>query len=213
MNRGGSERCIACGAPALVRMQGDTLCARCGLERSSRPNEPTRRGGRAVLLGLLSSGFLAKMLIGAAAVAAIGGAATGISRVTPDPGIARTTTTSSIVETEVPASGLVAPGTAVNVVAEPPASEELVERALAYVTEVETWGECVSLAAREHSGEGLDPKEECGEMPAASDLDLEDEKTADKIAKTEDKATKDDEKTADKILKTEDKVDPSDEDE
>ncbi len=152
-----------------------------------------------MLLGLLSSGFLAKMLIGAAAVAAISGAAVGISRVAPDPDIAQTTTTSRFVETEMPASGIDAPGTAANVVADPPASEELIERALAYVVEVETWGECVSLAAREHSGEGLDPKEECGEMPAASDLDLEDVKTADKIAKTEDKA-------ADKAAKTEDKA-------
>ena len=80
MNRHGPERCKFCGAPATVRMQGLTLCARCGLERSSGRRGTVRRGHRAVLLGLLSSGFLAKMVVGAVALAAVGGVAVAIPR-------------------------------------------------------------------------------------------------------------------------------------
>ncbi|MDH3397467.1 MAG: hypothetical protein OEM81_06480 [Acidimicrobiia bacterium] len=52
-------------------------------------------------------------------------------------------------------------------------ADAIVERAYEYAEAVQTWGECVSAAARDHSSEALDPKEVCGDTPEPADHGLE----------------------------------------
>lgn len=131
----------------MVRMHGDSLWARCELERSSDPKGSVRRSTRAVL-GLLSSGFPAKMLIGTVAMAAVGGVAVGVAAgildkpaggtMTTEAGVRSTT---SIIDGPTPVAQDVSP------------AEDLVDRALEYAEDVRESGECGSTVARDHSGD------------------------------------------------------------
>ena len=156
MNRNRPERCKDCGAPAAVRMQGVSVCGRCGLERSSRGTN--HMSWRTALLGILSSGFLAKMLLGAVAVAAFGGVAVSLPADAPE---APPASAQTLLQTDAPfvETDLVQPVLA---------DDALLERVHAYVASVQEWGDCVSEAARDHSGERFDPKEACGDTPIAA---------------------------------------------
>ena len=163
MNRHGPERCKYCGAPAAVRMQGVSLCARCGLERSSGgTNHITRR---TALLGILSSGFLAKMVLGAVAVASAGAVAVSRPAEPADAPMVNPTATQTLLQSEAPLIE--------TEVVETLPPNALLERVSAYAESVQKWGECVSDAAREHSGGPFDPKEACDDMPAASEHGLD----------------------------------------
>ena len=199
-------------------MNGVSLCARCGLERSSGgANRITRR---AALVGLLSSGFLAKLLLGAVAVAAVGGVAATMPRTTPYAPFEAAATTQTLLQVNVP----VKPEALAATEEAMPATEALVENVHEYAMALQMWGDCVSEAARGHSGTSFDPKTACGETPAAaaygfsdrrpSALVKADEKAADKDetddaaeTKADEKAeaaeTKADEKAADKDEKAE----------
>jgi hypothetical protein len=156
-----------------------------------------------VLLGLFSSGFVAKMLVGAVAVAAVGGVAAGVTaqpRSRPAP-------TPTVAPSFVPADAATPPT----------APDELIELVNEFVDDVRAWGDCVSAAAQDHDAGAFDPKVACGETPTASDHGLNDgrlplpDKADDKITKTADKAddkiTKTADKADDKITKTADKAD------
>jgi hypothetical protein len=144
-------------------MQGVSLCARCGLERSSGGTNHLSR--RTALLGILSSGFLAKMVLGAVAVAAAGAVAVSRPAEPADAPIVSPAATEILLQTEAPLIE--------TEVVETLPSNVLLERVSAYVESVQEWGECVSDAAREHSGEPFDPKEACDDMPAASEHGLD----------------------------------------
>ena len=162
MNRNGPERCKSCSAPAAVRMQGISLCARCGLERSSGGTSRVSR--RMALLGILSSGFLAKMVLGAVAVAAVGGVVvSGNGNAGAPP--ATTATAQTLLQTQ-------APVLAADLVPSISADDALVERVYEYADAVQRWGDCVSAAAREHSGGPFDPKATCGATPDATEHGL-----------------------------------------
>jgi vacuolar-type H+-ATPase subunit H len=201
-------------------MQGISLCARCGLERSTGGTNGISR--RTALLGILSSGFLAKMLLGAVALAAVGGgvAVSGPPRVADAPSGA-TATTPSFLQTE---ANLVNPGIIASSVA-PETLDDLVEQANSYARALRSWGDCVSSAARDYQGGAFDPHAACGETPSSSDYGLDSpqllkvekestvqadqaiakatEKAVDKAAATIDKAT---EKTATTVEKAVDKA-------
>lgn len=150
-------------------MQGVSLCARCGVAQSSTDSAPLRRSRRAVLLGLLSSGLLAKVALGAAALAAVGGvaatmASTG-SAPTPVTAVAQPLATTST-------AGLGTASSNAQQVLVPQTEPDLVHQAEQFAAELEVWGECVAEAARAHSGEAFDPEEACGETPKASDHGL-----------------------------------------
>ena len=164
MNRHGPERCKDCGAPAAVRMQGVSFCARCGLERSSGGTNRISR--RTALLGIFSSGFLAKMVIGAVAVAALGGVAVSLPHEAADAPIGAPASTQTFLHTD---TALVE----TDLVEPLPADDALLERVHAYVESVQQWGDCVSDAARKHSGEPFDPKTTCGPTPAAAEHGLD----------------------------------------
>ena len=72
--------CATCGSDAVANVRGLWLCARCGLRHTTGAigvgDPPTRqhRGSRRrTLLATLGSGLATKILIGTAAVAAVGG--------------------------------------------------------------------------------------------------------------------------------------------
>jgi hypothetical protein len=112
-----------------------------------------------MLFGLLSSSLLAKVVFGAAALAAVGGVAAAM----PSPDIA-----------PAPATTVVQPlanSTSVSNVYST-AEQDLVHEATQFAAEVVAWGECVAEAARAHSGEAFDPEEACGDTPKASDHGL-----------------------------------------
>jgi hypothetical protein len=139
-------------------MQGVSLCARCGIERSSAEPTPLRRTRRAVIFGLLSSGFLTKMALGTVALAAAGGIAVSLPVVEQAP---------IVVEASVPSE---VPGA--QVVNGPNDADETVRHAEEFAAEVRSWGQCVAEAASEHSGGAFDPVEACGPTPSPDDHGL-----------------------------------------
>ena len=176
-------------------MNGVSLCARCGLERSSGgANRITRR---AALVGLLSSGFLAKLLLGAVAVAAVGGVAATMPRTTPYAPFEAAATTQTLLQVNVP----VKPEALAATEEAMPATEALVENVHEYAMALQMWGDCVSEAARGHSGTSFDPKTACGETPAAAAYGFSNRRPS-ALVKADEKAeaaeTKADEKAADK---------------
>ncbi len=78
-----------------------------------------------------------------------------------------------------------------------PATEALVENVHEYATALQMWGDCVSEAARDHSGTSFDPKTACGETPAAAAYGFSDRRPS-ALVKADEKAdaaeTKADEK-------------------
>ena len=145
-------------------MQGVSFCARCGLERSSGGTNRISR--RTALLGILSSGFLAKMVLGAVAVTALGGVAVSLPHETADAPIGPPASTQTLLQTDT------AP-VETDLVEPLPADDALLERVHAYVESVQQWGDCVSDEARKHSGGPFDPKTVCNDMPAASEHGLD----------------------------------------
>jgi hypothetical protein len=114
-----------------------------------------------VLFGLLSSSLLAKVVFGAAALAAVGGVAAAMP--SPDTAPAPVTAVVQPPAHATPASVGTASGRA---------EQDLVHLAEQFAAEVEVWGQCVAEEARAHSGEAFDPEEACGEPPKASDHGL-----------------------------------------
>lgn len=143
-------------------MQGVALCARCGLERSSTEPTPHRRTRRAVLLGLLSSGFLAKMALGAAALAAVGGIAVTLPTADPPPEPA-TTVTDTSTPVEMPGA---------QITTGRDSGSDIARLAEEFTGKVKDWGKCVSEEASAHSEGPFDPRDKCGEVPHPADFGL-----------------------------------------
>lgn len=132
------------------------------------------------------------MVVGAVALAAVGGVA--VSLPSQDPA-----TTSTTIQSTAPEGG-----PAVLVASEDPTDERLVEQVLLYAAEVQAWGECVSATARTHSGGAFDPAETCGESPKAAAHGLGGDRS---MANSEDRAAKADEKAAQKAAQVDEEID------
>jgi hypothetical protein len=104
------------------------------------------------------------MVLGAVAVAAAGAVAVSLPYEAADAPFVNPAATEILLQTETPLIET-------EVVETLPANA-LLERVSAYVESVQQWSDCVSNAAREHSGGPFDPKEACGDTPAASEHGL-----------------------------------------
>ncbi len=132
------------------------------------------------------------MVVGAVALAAVGGVAASLPGQAP-------ATTSTTIQSVAPGGG-----PAILVAGEDPTDERLVDQVLLYAAEVQAWGECVSAAARTHSGGAFDPAETCGESPKAAAHGLGSDRS---MANSEDRAAKADEKAAQQAVKADDQAD------
>jgi hypothetical protein len=181
------EQCVACGAAAAVRVTGTSFCASCGLRQHgttfSPPTPPTvRRSHRAALVGILSSGFLVKMLMGAVALAAVGGVTASLrSEPVPVAGdvipvvetmIPSTSTTFAPAATDTPA---VVTDDDTRVDTDESATRNGGESAAVYdyVVSIQAWAECVSDAATAHLGGEFYPSEICGDLPEPGDFGVD----------------------------------------
>ena len=174
-----NEKCVLCGTSAAVRVRGTSFCSSCGVSQYSAdttsPVTLHRRTKRAALFAVFSSGILVKTLLGAVALAAVGGVAATTVLGSDDPpdapaivaasiGPTTSTTTTTTGTTALPA---VAP------TANPEASSPVDVAAVAdYATAIQLWAECVSTAASAHSGGAFDPQAACGPHPNATDFGI-----------------------------------------
>lgn len=191
----GTTPCESCGREAVARVHTQWLCARCGLHRTavvaglrSDAAEATSpvRSWRTPLKAAIGSGLAAKVLIGAAALAAVGGAVATdpaldlVPPSDPPPTVAPIVpATSSLPEDLPPSTNATAaettapgigPADADNAsrpidVAENPANVQN------YIEAVHEWSGCVEKAEhnfanlRPVSGERFNPFDACGERP------------------------------------------------
>ncbi len=95
-------------------------------------------------------------------MAAAGGVAATLPRETPHEEVATVTSANSVAASSTGALGTIKTST----------EEMFVQRARAYAAAVQSWGDCVSKAARSHSGGAFDPEQLCDKMPAAADHGL-----------------------------------------
>jgi hypothetical protein len=127
-----------------------------------------RRKQRFALFGLLSSGFLVKLLLGAVAVAAVGGVTASAVRQSDEPAVAvevmvpETQAPATTVEELEPETITVTEATSTTVVAE----DGQISSAQEYAAAVQVWADCVSREAAAHSGGAFDPHEECPDKPS-----------------------------------------------
>ena len=173
------EQCVSCGAAAAVRVTGTSFCASCGLRQHGRGGVVSaplgRRSHRAAALGILSSGILVKMLMGAVALAAVGGVTASL----------RSEAVSASADPVPAVTAAASPGTTVTPVVastdETIAAVELSNETGAvpdavheYVLAVQAWAECVAEAATAHSGGAFDPHENCLDYAVPGDFGLDD---------------------------------------
>lgn len=175
--------CRVCRDDAIARMDGVWLCARCGLQGTtasspSRSAEDTGwRHRRVALRTALASGLAAKVLIGAAAVAAVGGAVAGTTVPQPDfphPPATQPPPQSPLTQDvpPTPSDGTEAGGVAAGGQITP-ASGSLPgtppEPIASFVEGVLEWSACVDAAvhafAESPPGTGFDPFAECPDRP------------------------------------------------
>jgi hypothetical protein len=181
------EQCVSCGAAAAVRVTGTSFCASCGLRQhgttSAPPRTPTvRQSHRAALVGILSSGFLVKMLMGAVALAAVGGVTASLrSEPVPVAGdvipvvetmIPGTSTTFSTAATDTPAIGT-DDDTGVDAGKSATANGGESAAVHDYAVSIQAWAECVSDAVTAHLGGEFDPSAACGDLPAPGDFGVD----------------------------------------
>ena len=172
------EQCVLCGTTAAVRVSGTSFCASCGLHQFSGGHSATaqprqRRTRRAAILGLFSSGFLLKMLLGAVAVAAVGGVAASTMMQPNAPQLLSPATTLAVAptvdSTVITTAGDATPVTVESEVESPNGDTSQRAAAEAYVAAVQEWANCVAEAASDHSGERFDPMAACPNKPSPQD--------------------------------------------
>ena len=192
--------CESCGKDAIARVASKWLCARCGgLQQTNAsagigttPDEaspgPTR-SWRGITRAAVGSGLVAKVLIGAAALAAVGGA---VVTDVPPPTFPPTSTPSTSTPADLPVKIVpslppsasetardatpeksIPPTTA----SSGPTSSEAAEQAAAVVEEARLWNACINDAVHAFaigasaSGSGFDPFDHCGERPKFSNAE------------------------------------------
>ncbi len=177
-----NERCVLCGDNAAVRVRGTSFCAACGLNQYSADATapaPRRRPRRAPFLALITSGLFVKGLLGAVALAAVGGAAatTVFSHDSPDNAPVATTVVQAVQTTSAPASDApVSAIVAATATTEEPDAQtvDFDDPVFAYVAAVQAWSDCVAEAAASHVGGPFDPNEACPNKPGPDDFGLVD---------------------------------------
>lgn len=183
-----SSSCASCGGAALAKVGGRWLCARCGLEETAVAGAPaagrpgTSRPLRRSAAALIGSSLAAKILIGAAALAAVGGV------LVADPGshgstpprvtttaasradAAATTAPAAVDRDATPAPASVVPA-GDGPPSETPGAGEMPPDVARFVDDLQDWADCVQeqaqqfAASRPDPGSGFDPAV-CGERPA-----------------------------------------------
>ena len=162
------ERCDFCSERAVAYQNGATVCGKCGVRRTFGHDVTTSK--RIGLIGLLSSGLLAKAMLGSVALAAVGGWA-ATSALSQPPG--------SQTPPPVPVERISEDTLRNTIVELSPALDEVlttaqdqVEKAHDLAEASQTWADCVSDLAAAHRGGPFDPKSACGERPTPSDFGL-----------------------------------------
>ena len=194
--------CQSCGNEAIARVHSQWLCARCGLHRtnavagigssggSSRPGPA--RSWRGAVRAAIGSGLAAKVLIGAAALAAVGGAVatdappvpTPPASTPPSPPVgpplspvpgelpevaadqAVAATTPGVIPGERGSAGILSAGTPAQI----PTNVSL------YIEAVHDWSACIDARAHEFAepllAVGLDPFAACGDRPTPGQFNI-----------------------------------------
>ena len=193
--------CQSCGNEAIARVHSQWLCARCGLHRthavagigSSSGNSHTgrARSWRAVKAAI-GSGLVAKVLIGAAALAAVGGAVATDAPPVPAPPAstppsppvgppmsplpgelpevaadqAVAATTPGVIPAERGSAGIPPAGTPAQI----PTNVSL------YIEAVHGWSACIDARAHEFAeplmAVGINPFEACGDRPTPGQFNI-----------------------------------------
>ena len=175
-----NERCVLCREQAVVRVRGTSFCASCGLSQYEigGAESPTTRRSRRAIVAFFTSGIFIKGLLGAVAVAAVGGAAATSVRDDPTAASAapETTAVTRVVPTTVepPVEPPVERAAIVSITKTtvgPPAQLEIVDAVARYVVAVEAWADCVSETEAQ-STEAFDPEQECPGKPEPGDSGL-----------------------------------------
>ena len=177
-----NEQCVVCGTGAAVRVGGTSFCGSCGVKQftATDPVKAGRRPRRAVWFSLLTSSLLLKSLLGAVAVAAVGGVAGAALQPAGD--LSPATTTSTVVTTSAVVIDDASENSSAPIVVAAaegpsqaegdvsvPATDHDVE---GFVAAIQEWADCVSAAASAHSGGGFDPVAACDEKPSPADYGI-----------------------------------------
>ncbi len=154
-------------------MRGRWLCARCGLVEMGRPDDGRRRRTlRAAVTAFIGSGLAAKLLIGAAAMAAVGGVIVADPGINPAGQPDETTTTASSVPAPSPPGTEAPPSPGRAGVSSNPTGDSIPPGDPEFVAEVQAHAECVAEAARAFAEQeddtegGFDPGA-CGPPPGS----------------------------------------------
>jgi len=178
-----NERCVLCGENAAVRVRGTSFCAACGLNQypadAVAPVPGKRQSRRGAFLALMSSGFFVKGLLGAVALAAVGGAtATTVFGHEGPESAPVETSVERVVQTTAgpaidPSSTAIVAAAATTEAPEAQAGEPG-GQVFSYVAAVEAWADCVAEAAASHVGGAFDPNETCPGKPSPGEFGLPD---------------------------------------
>ncbi len=178
------EQCVICGAGAAVRVAGTSFCASCGLHQYSSGglapgavSLPGPRSHRAAIVGIFSSGFLLKMLMGAVALATVGGVTASLQSdpvaASSSPPPAAATVVPNLVPSTIAAVVPIDSDTEVpDAVVDPTRGSDQVAAAHEYVAAVQAWADCVSEAASTHSRGTFDPVAVCEKPSTPADFDI-----------------------------------------
>ena len=174
MRSSANERCDFCGETAVAFQRGASVCGRCGIHRTLDRSGSPMRSRRIALVGLFSSGLLAKLMLGSVALAAVGSWAAATAMAPPTPvvispaaPVAEATTSTTVAEGPALRD---APAASVEEVLS--AAEDQAANALEFATATQTWADCVSNAAILHRGGEFSPWDACHEYPRPSDFRL-----------------------------------------
>lgn len=173
--------CAMCSKEAVANLHGRWLCAQCGLHQTTvaagleRPSPSYSRPRRRTIVAAFGTGLAAKILIGAAALAAVGGVIVADPHLAggdpAQPTEASSPPTSAAVTTTGPPTSVNTPDTAAIGAAEGP-EPGLPPSVNEFVIVLDQWAECIAdtartfASARPEPGQGFDPSA-CGPRPEA----------------------------------------------
>lgn len=192
--------CESCGTEAIARVHTSWLCARCGLERMTTvagldATDGTRSAGtwRRAVRAAIGSGLTAKILIGAAALATVGGVVATESPPADTPPSAPPPVSTPVEPPDTPAPGPL-PGVADDIAhaattpgvvpadqgdapdPDPADSPPQPSNVSSYVTALHEWTACMDEAVRQfatvRTAGGFDPFQACPDRPDPAAFDL-----------------------------------------